>query len=225
MTVLLDVNGSSLTQTPYDFATFQVRIRGQENTGPAAKEKTRVISQAVFAALDSLRKKGVPFRDKELRTTFSVNQVTAYNNQTHRNEFQGYQAVNTIVVTTDAIDRVGEIHDVLTSIVGAEVESPSLQLNPEHEQKLRDEGFAAAVDNAKSKFAMQCEVLGVKAEDYNLVRWSDGGDHPRMGAAGKFAALAECAADAGGGGAPLEFHAGQATVRSEVVLQFVHRGF
>lgn len=217
---IVSISAKGRATSPYDFATFQATIRGVGSTGPEAKEQTRAVSHHLFDALKALRDRGIEFRDKELRTSFDVQQHHVYNPEKRANEFRGYCATFTATVTTDSIDKVGEIHDALTSVFGVEVSSPQLQLLPERREELKHEAFAAAVKAVRSKLYAQCEALELDSDNFKMLCWEENDHRNSFGAAGggKFAALAECANEAAGG--PLEFHAGVATVTADITLHF-----
>ena len=213
---IVSISAKGRVTSPYDFATFKATIRGIGDTGPAAKEKTRDVSRNLFDALKALRDRGIKFRDKELRTSFDVKLHHVYNAEKRSNEFRGYLATFTATITTDSIDKVGEIHDALTSVSGVEASSPELQLHPEHLEELEHEAFAAAVKAVRSKLYAQCEALGLNSDSFKMQCWEENDHRNSFGAAGggKFAALADEI------GSPLEFHAGVATVTADVTLHF-----
>ena len=65
--------------------------------------------------------------------------------------------------------------DELTNIEGAEVDSPTFQINSEQQQQLMDEALKLAVDDAKLKFQKQCELLDKNPDEYEIHSWSQGG--------------------------------------------------
>jgi len=224
MSNIIRISGQGVAKSPYDFATFSATVRGFGTSGPEAKEKTREVSTRLFDALSTLREKGIAFRDGELRTSFDVQRNNSYNRETHENEFKGYRATFTVTVISDDIEQVGNIHDALTSVEGAEVDSPSLSLTPERREKLEQDAFGAAVEVVRSKFDAQCKAMGLEVDQFQMVNWGDNngrGHHFEEAGGGKFAALAKCADDAAGGA--LEFHAGMATVTSDIVISYVRK--
>jgi len=169
--------------------------------------------------LAQVRERGVSFRDKELKTHFAINKRTVYNNATREQEFRGYVAGFIATITTDDISKVGVIQDRLTSIIGAEVDSPKLHIKREKRQHIQDEALKAAFALAESRFKTQCETVSLDRDQFQLAEWSTNYEDrfSDRNTGGKFASLAGGAGDEAG----ISFHA---TVKVTMLLTYARMG-
>lgn len=155
----------------YDSATFEVKIRKVAETGPAAKEKTREVSALLHRAIAELKADGVKLDDRSIRVRFDVQKSTRWNG--HEHVFEGYAAIYVLQLTLTEVNAdLAKVHDKLTSIVGAEVDSPVFDMRDEKRHALQAKAFEAAADLAKNRFKSQARILGLNPEQFDIVSWA-----------------------------------------------------
>lgn len=190
----------------WDYATICMKVKGRGKTGPEAKSETSNPSRQVF---DTLRNFGVT--DKTLKSAFSLSEQWRHstNGEVKLSE---YEATHKITAFIDNLDKLGELHDALTSIIGIEVESPKLRLTPEHRTSLQEEAFKKAFEKAQQRWNHECKVMGLNQADYYIGSYSTTYDsNYKTDVGGEVSTTADDV---------LEFHAGAALINVELHLSF-----
>lgn len=144
-------------------------IRGEAETTKKAKEIAKGKMEQLYELIRRLEGAGVPIGETGLATSFSVTQ--SYPRPDPVNRKPMYEARFNATVTSRATDAAAEIFDLLTTIEGAVVESPTFTISDSLRQTLRDQAFRAAVKAAKARFQFQCEVIGLDPLAHEIASW------------------------------------------------------
>lgn len=162
---VISVSGRGSAETAWLSATFTATVVTPGKTGPEAKEKARPIIDKILAAVRTNAKDG-GIDTSRLQTTFNVS--------VHRNrataEFDGYECTYTIKFTGTNVAAAPAVHDALTSIESVQSDTPKYNLDASTD--VHATAFAAAVTQAKDKFAKQCKALGIDPADFEVKSWS-----------------------------------------------------
>lgn len=169
-TPTVSVDGTGIAYGKFSAANYSLTIQGKGKTGPKAKAATRMIQDKLFRELETLQGNGITLVPGKTRSTLSVDKDYEHSSALGR-FFSGYTATFSITFRSRDLDRIAEIHDVLTSIEGAEVTSPQFIMDPEHKEELRRTAFEKAVKQAKQRFKEQCAVIGDDSSRYEITSW------------------------------------------------------
>lgn len=179
---LLSVSGSASTFVVPDTASINLGVLIQAPTAREASEKNAALMNAVINAL-----KNLGIADKEIRTSsLSIQPVYNYPKDGAAPIITGYSASNNVVVTTQAIDKSGEIVDKSIAAGANQVNGISLELSDEKQRQVRNELILAAVKDANEKANRLAESLNVRIAGVSTSSISDiGFPQPFLAAAEK----------------------------------------
>jgi uncharacterized protein YggE len=161
------VLGSGTAESAPERVHVGIVIRGEADTTTKAKAIAKAQMGELYEVIRRLDTAGVPIGEAGLATRFSVHQKV----QQPATTKPTYEARFDATVTSHATDSAAQIFDLLTTIDGAVVESPTFTIGETLRQKLRDEAFRAAVKAAKGRFQFQCEVIGFDPSTLEIVSW------------------------------------------------------
>ena len=167
-TISISSDGTAIAT--FDGAEFNLEVKGAGKTGPRAKENTRAVMNKIYQAVQGLENEGASFDQDRTRSSLSVEM--AYKRTSGGQVFDGYLARFKICLYTEKMDKIAVIHDALTSIEGAEVQSPTFKLNDTQKNRLQDEAFVSAVALGKSRFEIQARALGFDPDDFEIDSWN-----------------------------------------------------
>lgn len=203
----VEITGTGTADAKFTKVTYAVRVAQNGRTGPEAKERARPIIENVLKVLkEHADQAGID--PESIKSLLSVEEVSSYDHNTRENVFGGYRASYSLTFSGSNVDEASKLHDALTSIDDARASSPAFEIGSNDELLLHATTRAFAAAN--SRFRMECEVLGLDPDDYEIRTWSTGHDHgTRAKSLGLEAAVAMDAPMA----APIEIRAGKA-VRS-----------
>jgi uncharacterized protein YggE len=163
------VLGSGTAEAAPERVQIGIVIRGEADTTKKAKEIAKTKMGELYEVIRRLEGDGVPIGEAGLATNFSITQ--RYQHPNPANVKPTYEARFNATVTSGATGSAAQIFDLLTTIEGAVVESPTFAISETLRQKLRDQAFRAAVKAAKGRFQFQCEVIGVDPSALEIVNW------------------------------------------------------
>lgn len=169
---IIAVEGEGTATAPFDSATFEVSIKKTAASGPEAKEATREVSKVLQHTLKTLQIQGLPITDQDIRTRFDLHKASRWDAKLSAHVFDGYTANYVLQLTIRDFDYIAKVHDALTSIMGAEVNSPVFEMHPDKREELRALAFDAAFSVANRRFKTQAAVIGLQADHFEVVSWS-----------------------------------------------------
>jgi len=205
----------------FDTVSFNVDIEGRGRSGPDAKAAVKKPLKALLDALSSLGESGVEFKSDEDQSSLNLSKETRWDEQQGRNIFTGYLASYSLHVESSDVDRASEIQDVLTSVDGIEVDSPTFTLEPEQRRELQKAALKLAVVVVKDRFKQECEVLSLDPEDFEINTFNTNYGQRRTNSCSNFAMKYESAMDSNSaGGAPVEIKSGLADVEITLTVSF-----
>lgn len=143
---------SSLTVDP-NKAEIYVKVVTLEKTAQLAKDRN---SQASKKVTDALKKEGV--KDKDIETSqFSIYPKYEYedvidnNVRKSKQTLIGYEVTNVMKVTTQNLEKVGNIIDVAVNNGANEIERVSFGLTKDKEKEIKQQAMIMASNDAKDK--------------------------------------------------------------------------
>ncbi len=146
-------SGEGVVYAKPDQARIDIGVVSQAATAQAAGAQNAAATQSV---LDRLHKALGPKAD--IRTTsYSLN--PNYQFEQGKRTQKGYNAVNTVEVTTDDLANVGKLIDAATAAGGNQID---LQFTIKDEKPLRAEALRKATQEARSNAAAMAAALGLK---------------------------------------------------------------
>lgn len=209
------VSASGTAQTTFTSVKYSARVRTTGRSGPEAKENAKPVIQKIREVI-ATQAKSAGIDTARLQSDFAVTLNQRHNHVTGQQEMNGYNATYTIAFTGTNVGQATKLHDALTSIDGAEADSPQFCVDKK-DQMLENQAFEDAVSKVRTRFASQCQALGLKVADYELVTWSLGHDSGHRG--GKMMAMAEAA----GGSGPVELEPGKAEHTVSITVTFARK--
>lgn len=166
----LSVSGSASINVVPDTASISLGVLIQEKTAKEASEKN---SASMNSVISELRNLGL--QDKEIQTSFiSVQPVYEYPEKGEP-AIAGYSASNNVVVTTEMLDKLGDIVDRSVTAGANQVGGVSFQVSEDKQKTFRDELITEAIKDAKSKADKLATSLDVKITGVKTTSISEGG--------------------------------------------------
>jgi uncharacterized protein YggE len=167
------VQGSGTAEAAPERVHVGIVIRAEAETTTRAKDLARTRMSQLYDVIRTLEAAGVPIGDGGLSTQFAITQKYPHPHQPGAKPT--YEARFNATVTSRATASAAQIFDLLTTIEGAVVESPTFAIGEELRRRLRDDAFRAAVAAAKARFQFQCEVIGFDPSALEIVSWDHDG--------------------------------------------------
>ncbi len=163
----IHVTGTSELSFDPDEAEVWVGIDALEiNADKAQEEANRVMNNII----DGLRYKGITEDDMETER-LSLREEKVWEDGKYVSK--GYRATQTLKITTDDLDKVGEIVDVAVANKANTISRINFGLSEEKEQEFKQQALAEATTNAKQKAEVIADSLGVKIKGVKTVTESD----------------------------------------------------
>lgn len=169
----LTVTGQGRVSAAPDRAVVRLGAVAQADEAQAAQQQ---VNQVVQRALDAIRGVGVP--DERIRTVglslfpvYSQPEPRPQRGQPEEPRIVGYRASNTVEVTLDDLDLVGQVIDAGVGAGANQLEGLSFELRDDIEQ--RQQALQRAVEEARAKAQTLAEALGVQLA--GVYRASEGG--------------------------------------------------
>lgn len=222
------VAAQGTAETKYNLVTFNVSLSEDGQTVPNAKARLTKAIDALNEAVESAKKElSLEFVKNSVRTSSNTSEKWEYNRKTNENEQQGYTMSYSLSFDIDDLDQVSKVYDALTSIPKVTVHQPFFSLKAKNREKLNRKALQAAQKKVEDRFAMECEILGLTASDFEIASWeatySDSRRSDRVARGTRAYAMA-AAAPAGGGGVGASFESADAPIEgasnSEPVIGF-----
>lgn len=202
------------------FKSVQFRLT-TESVGPDtadARAQADAVIAKVIEAVQKLNADGAGIDLPGLVCTYAQNPHHVYNHNTRQNVPNGYRVIGTIRCSTDRIDAVTAIQDALSKIDGASVQAPQFFIDDS--PQARALAFKDAHARATQDFALQCAVLGVDPNDFEIVSYSPTQDMSHLGGA-ETASLGPRSAAVDGG--PAEIRPGGAEITAFISLTYARK--
>lgn len=154
----VSVTGNSEFTVSPDKVELYARIETKDFAAKDAKDKNAEISDKVIAAL---KRAGVKSDDIET-ASFSLSPEYEWNYTLEKSEFKGYTVQHSLKITTDDLDKAGDLIDVAVDAGANGVDNIIFKLKPETEKKVKDEAMVKAATAAKEKAIALAGTLGIK---------------------------------------------------------------
>jgi uncharacterized protein len=220
----------------FNLATFNVTLSEDADTVPLAKAQ---LSEHVTRLNDSLSelktRLDLKFVKDSLRISSSTNENWQYvrTDGHSEREMQGYTITYNLSFSINDLEKVSKVYDSLTNLPEVRVAAPAFGLK--NRDSLNKKALKAAWKKVEERFAMECDTLGLKKDDFAIGNWetsySDSQRSDRVAGAaralsakgGPSMSYAEGAVSGGASdNEPLvEFTVGQATVTVNLEVGYV----
>lgn len=154
----ISVSGSASEFVLPDTASLSIGVLIQASTAKEASEKNAAVMAAVINALKSLG-----LQEREIQTSFlSLNPVYSYPKEDGAPTIVGYSASNNVQITTEMLDRLGDIVDKSVAAGANQVSGISFIISEEKQKQLRDKLLTEAVKDASDKADKLASNLNVR---------------------------------------------------------------
>lgn len=214
-TQTVSISAQGTAQAKFGSVQYSASVNTTGRSGPEAKQAAKPVIDKIRAVIEKFAKEA-EIDMARLKTNFSVTKATRYDQSVGRHVHEGYQSNYSISFTGKNVAMGTKVHDALTSIDGAEADSPNFLVDST--VALEREAFEDAVSKAKTRFAFQCRTLGENPDDYEVVTWQTGQDNGHRGKV--LAMAASLSADAE---SPVDLEPGKAEQGVTVTLTFAKR--
>ena len=165
---LISIKGTGRVAAEFTSVSYKLQINGEGTTGPEAKEKARPVMDKVKALAQEWAERAGINRER-IETSFSVSERQALNADRTAHVFAGYRATFSMKFEGSNVAAATDFHDALTSVDGAQVSTPVF--NVKGSVEVEERAFAAAVTNARDRFAKQCKALELTPDHYEIATW------------------------------------------------------
>src|SRR5574341_1267113 len=154
----LSVSGSASAFAVPDRASMNIGVLTQART---AKEESEKNAASMTSVLNEIKNLGVP--DKDIRTSIlSIQPVYDYPKEGGAPTITGYSASNSVVVTTDVLEKLGDIVDMSVAAGANQVSGISFEVSEEKQKQIQGELLVSAVKDAEGKANKLAENLKVR---------------------------------------------------------------
>ncbi|MBD3355114.1 DUF541 domain-containing protein, partial [Candidatus Woesearchaeota archaeon] len=159
----INVSGESELTVDPDEAEVWAGISIVELTAEEAQSEA---NEVINNIIDGLRYKGISEEDIE---TERLNLYEEKRYEDGEYKVVGWRASQTLKISTEDLDKVGEIVDVCVENGANQINRINFGLSEEKEQEYKKEALAKAASNAKAKAVTIAESLGVKLGEVKTV--------------------------------------------------------
>ncbi len=153
---LVHVTGSYEQEVDPDIARVYVRISTVEDTAQEAEQENAEISNNV---MNALREQGYEQIETE---RFSLQKKEEWDPETRKSEFEGYEMIHVLKVTTDQTGAAGMIVDTAINAGANEIERVVFDLSEQKRSEEMSEALQKASSDAKSRADALASSLNVR---------------------------------------------------------------
>lgn len=169
--IFTTVSATGHAETKFKRVTFTASVNARAKDTGKAREKAAVVLNAVMDTIKRLDREGAKIDMDGLKCTYDSPQpYMEYNEARTDQVLKGYQVSGTVVCSTEKVDMATIIMDTLSKLDGPTIQRP--MFTPDDNADAREAAFKAAYDRAFQDFNLQCSVLGLDPDDYELVAYS-----------------------------------------------------
>ena len=166
----LSVTGNGKADASPDVAYLTLSVETiAKNASQAVKDNAETTNKVIQVIKSKLGK-----TDKVSTAGYNLAPVYEYNNQTNKNEFNGYRASNRIIVEAHNLKELGNIIDATAQAGLNNIESLSFDTTKRDE--FRREALTRAVNDAKTTAETLAKAAGVKIT--KILQLSPSFDYP-----------------------------------------------
>lgn len=210
-------------KSDFNLATFRLSLTSTKASVPEAKQDLKKKADALQSALDDMKKSlDLEFVKNSVVSSSNVRELREW--EKNKDVFKGFQATYTYQFQIDDLDKVSQVYDTLTSLPEISTSSPFYSLKSK--EKLNKKALKDAFEKVTDRFAVECGILGLKPEDFEIVTWEASYSDSHRSNVGRRALRASTSLESAVemDGEPLELVAGQATVTVNLEVAFARKG-
>jgi len=150
------ITGTGTIQAKPDIAMLNIGVQTESNSALDALQQN---SDKMNSVMDSLKANGIP--EEKIKTlSYRLEPIMRYDENTPT--LIGYTAVNTVQVTLEDINKVGNIIDISVSAGANLVQNIQFTVSKDRLDELREDSIDAAVKDAQKKADATSRSLGVR---------------------------------------------------------------
>lgn len=162
--IVVSIDGSATVETPNDLATFNVMIKSKndslEDAQRQVEEKTKLFLKSIDDKISLDGEISVSLSNYKLEHREGSERYSA-----------GYQAVNSVKWTCFVNDKLNDLYKMCCK---ADTNMSYPIFFVKNRDTVVDQTIEKAADNAKSKLANECRLLGVSSAALKIHNWSFG---------------------------------------------------
>lgn len=154
----ISVSGQGKVSTQPDKAELYIRINTEGSTATAAKDSNSELSEKV---MNALKGEGVPKKDIETNYYY-LNKKQEWDENQRKYVDIGYEVNHVLKVTTNELDKVGNLIDAAVNAGANGVDSVSFGLTDEKQKQVSGEALKVAAKEAEGKAESIASSIGVQ---------------------------------------------------------------
>lgn len=168
--IITTVTGSGTAVGEFDRVSFSLNITGRGNNGSTAKKNMAGPLAQLQELLQLYQKEDINFIENKTVSPFRLERKVHWDKNDNE-VFSHYEAIYGLTFVVMGVEHTTRILDDLTEIQGLETNNPQFLMGEDQESTLRMRALNNAVANARQTFELQCHLLGLKAENYEVLSW------------------------------------------------------
>lgn len=219
--IVTTVSSSGSVAADYNLATFNIGLDHLDDTVPEAKLRLKDKVDQLMLALDNIKSTHqVELIKNSLKTSINVQPHYEYG-KNNKTKLVGFMASYVMSFKISDMDKVSIVYDQLTSLPEVTVQNPQYQVK--HADKLKKKALEKAWNSVEERFTEECEVLGLKRENYEVISWRvNYNDHNREYGA-KVMALSAGVSRSMTAPDPIDLFSGQANIMVDLSVNYGYR--
>jgi len=164
----ISAQGDSELSVMPDEAIVRIKVETKEKTAKLAQDKNSEIMSDVQSAL---KRAGLSSDDIET-DQYNLHQWQEWDPITRKSVEKGYRLYHTIKVTTNDLQKVGELITVAVDAGADGIENIQFDLSDQEKKEVKKEALQQASQNAKEKAQAVADGLGVRLGDLLAIKES-----------------------------------------------------
>jgi len=165
------VTGQGAAVGEFDRISFTISITGRGNNGSTAKKNMAGPLAQLQELLQLYQKEDINFVENKTVSPFRLERKVHWDKNDNE-VFSHYEAIYGLTFVVMGVEHTTRILDDLTEIRGLATSNPLFLMGDDQEIDLRRQALKNAVANARQTFELQCHLLGLKAENYEVLSWN-----------------------------------------------------
>lgn len=221
------VDAHGIAEAPFDRALFTLSTEVKASTAALAKDKLLDASTSFKEVFEKIKQcVGVSIDESSLTVSATINVNQVLNKKKDAWIKSGFKGSYSVSFDVETPETANVVYDVLTSLEGFTIPSPTFHLKKQEALKLK--ALKNAIDRAHNRFHAECDAIGVSPTDYEIGNWRvnyGGGDKGmvRMAAAYSNSSVDAAMETAGAGPVGLDIQAALACVTIQLVVNYVRK--
>ena len=177
----------------FNLVGFSLSLSEVAGSVPLAKAKLKARIEDLDKTLTEIMKNNnLEFVKNSVRS--SSHAAEKHEWRENKNVFLGHEVTYTLYFELDDMKQVNNVYEALTSLDRVRVGTPSFLIKDNLREKLNKKALKDAFSKVQERFDMECKVLGLDSNDYEVASWevnySDSRRNPKVFANAKTMSVA-----------------------------------